>query len=92
MFFPLKNACTFSDVAIVGHYDPTSWDDGYRFRTTRPSLELEMNSDQKAVAPYNTIVSVDIGEDLYNKLKKRDTVRIYYKPEAPLTFLLEEEI
>jgi hypothetical protein len=39
-----------------------------------------------------TIVSVDVHENIYTKLEKCDAVRIYYKPESPLTFLLEEEI
>jgi hypothetical protein len=39
-----------------------------------------------------TIVSVDVYENIYTKLEKCDTVRIYYKPESPLTFLLEDEL
>jgi hypothetical protein len=84
------NACATAQLKIVSRNGGT-WDDGYKFHTSY-WLKLEMNSDQKAIAPYDTIVSVKVWESLYKKLEKQDRVRIYYKPEAPLTFLLEEEL
>ena len=51
-----------------------------------------MNADQRAVAPNQTVVSVDVDAYVYEKLEKCDTVRIYYKPESPMIFLLKEEL
>jgi hypothetical protein len=87
-----KKACRFTDVAIVKRSPGGDWDDGYRFHYAHPRLELEMNVDQKAVSPNYTTVSVEIWDSLYKKLETQNSVRIYYKPEAPLTFLLEEEL
>lgn len=55
-------------------------------------LELEMIADQKAAAQNETVVSVTVDGDIYKALENRDTVRIYYQPESPMTFLLEEEL
>ena len=63
-----------------------------RYINTRDSLELRMNSDQKAVSPNQTIVRVEVSHQVYNRLAKRNTVRIYYMPESPLAFLLEDEL
>lgn len=91
-----KNTCVFADVAILNRrYSPGGAnDDDYEFHYYKPTyrLDLEMNSDQRAVAPNQTVLSVDVNRSTYEKLEKRDTVRIYYKPGSPLTFLLEEEI
>jgi len=85
-------ACSAAYVTIANRRDATTWDDGYRYHYASCRLELEMNSDQKRAFPSDTIVSVEVGQSIYEKLEKRDTVRIYYKPESPLTFLLEEEL
>jgi hypothetical protein len=87
-----KNSCKSAEVAIVKRSPGGEWDDGYRFHYARPRLELERNSDQKAIAPNDVTVSVEIWDSLYKKLETQNSVRIYYKPEAPLTFLLEDEL
>jgi len=51
-----------------------------------------MNSDQKSFSPNQTIVSVKVDDYIYKRLENGNTVRIYYMPESPLTFLLEEEL
>jgi len=51
-----------------------------------------MNADQKAVWPHDTIVEVKLSQHVYDRLEDSDTVRIYYMPESPLAFLLEDEI
>jgi hypothetical protein len=89
--------CTSAQVSIVGRrYSPSmSVEDGYgKFHSIHSSYELDigMSADQRAAAPNQTSVKVVVDSLTYEKLKNRNTVRIYYKPEAPLTFLLEEEI
>jgi len=86
--------CKTALLPIVHRHEATSWWDDYdnRFHNTRSSLELEMNFDQKAASSNRKIVRVEISEYVNNRLKERSTVRIYYKPESPLTFLLEEEL
>ena len=87
-----KKSCIFADVSIVDrrHRSGSINDDGYNIHYSKPSwcLHLEPNADQRAVAPNLSVIQVG----LYEKLQNRDTVRIYYEPESPLTFLLEEEI
>lgn len=74
----------------------TSWWDDYSYRYhnyRRPNLlMLEMNTQQRAVSPDQTMVSVEVSHYIYKRLEQRKTVRIYYMPESPLTFLLEEEL
>jgi hypothetical protein len=92
-----KDTSTFADVTIVSrHYRPggTYYDEYEIPHTARPTctLDLEMNADQRAVAPNEAFVGVTVYENIFKMLEKRDTVRIYYKLEAPLTFALEEEL
>jgi hypothetical protein len=73
------------------------YEDGYypgEFHTIHSyyRLELAANADQRAVIPNQTKVDVEVSQGVYDCLENRDTVRIYYKPEAPFTFLLEEEL
>jgi hypothetical protein len=84
-------ACTVAQMRIVERYEGGCYDDGYRIRCVSPSLDLEMNADQRAVSPNATTVRVKVDGHIYNKLAKSDSVRIHYLPEAPLAFLLEEE-
>jgi hypothetical protein len=42
--------------------------------------------------PDQITTQVDVKESVYKKLENRHTVRIYYEPESPLTFMLEEEL
>ena len=85
-------ACAVAQVEIMDRHEGGSYNDGYdRFRYFPCRLELAMNADQRAVSPNQTTVSVDVSQSIYDKLAARDTVRIYYLPEAPLAFLLEEE-
>jgi hypothetical protein len=87
-----KNACIKAELTIINRYEGGSYDDGDRFHTVSASLELEMNSDQRAVSPNQTSVKVDVSAYTYKRLKKRKTVRIYYMPESPMTFMLEDEL
>lgn len=86
--------CKTAQLTIVSRHESASWWDDYanRFQNIRNTLKLEMNSDQKAVSPNQTIVSVTVSQYVYDRLKERNTVRIFYMPDSPLTFLLEEEI
>lgn len=92
-----KRTCKSTEVAIVSrHYSPGgSYEDEYGIpHSSRPSyhLDLEMNADQRAVVPQLlTKVTVYVHQSVYAQLQNRNTVRIYYKLEAPMTFLLEEE-
>ena len=92
-----QRTCKSEEVTIVSreHYGYESYFDDYGDYHPGGSshhLELELTSDQKAVDPNRKIVNVDVSRQVYEMLQNRDTVRIYYKPEAPLTFLLEGEI
>jgi hypothetical protein len=94
-----KDACKSAEVAIVNRRCNRGgvYEDGYNpgeFHTIRSyyHLELAANADQRAVIPDQTIVDVEVSQGVYDGLEKRDTVRIYYKPEKPFTFLLEDEI
>lgn len=92
-----KDACKSEETVIVRreHYSYESYFDDYGDLHNGKSsyqLELEATADQKAVKPNLTVVSVEVYSDIYEKLEKRNTVRIYYKPEKPFTFLLEEEL
>jgi hypothetical protein len=92
-----KRGCKSAEVAIVNRYgyDGGSYEDEYGIpHTTRPNyhLNIELGADQKAISPNQTTVQVNVYSNVFQKLEKRDTVRIYYEPESPLEFLLEEEI
>jgi hypothetical protein len=79
---------------IVGHQAGYShWDDYSNTAYHSPNiLELKMNTDQKIFDQNHTTVMVEVPQTVYNRLKNKDATRIYYLPESPLTFLLEEEI
>jgi len=87
-------ACKTTQLTIVRRGEAASWWDDYsnRYHTSPNHLELEMNPDQIAASPYHTTIRVEVSQFVYDRLKERSTVRIYYQPEAPLTFLLEEEL
>jgi hypothetical protein len=92
-----KRTSKSAEVAIVNRsfYGGGTYEDEYGIPHTSRShyhLDLEMNADQRALLPNDTVVSVNVGNFVYEKLEKRNSVRIYYKPEAPLTFSLEEEL
>jgi len=92
-----KDACKSEETVIMRreHYGYESYFDDYGDLHNGKSsyrLELEATADQKAVNPNLTVVSVKVYSDIYKKLENHNTVRIYYKPESPLEFLLEEEI
>jgi hypothetical protein len=87
------------EVAIISRdYNPGGrYEDGYypgEYHTTRSSyhLELETIPEQTLINPKITSVGVNVSQDVYFRLDKRETVHIYYKPEKPFTFLLEEEL
>jgi hypothetical protein len=85
-------ACIRAEVRIVGRRPAGGFEMYDRYHHVSAHVELEMNADQRALAPLATSVSVDIPDTLYTRLADRDTVRIYYSPDAPLEFLLEEEL
>jgi hypothetical protein len=92
-----KRTCKSEEVAIVSRqsYGYESYFDDYgdyHHGGSSHHLELEATADQKAVIPNLMVVNVEVYSNVYEKLEKRDTVRIYYKPETPLAFLLEDEL
>jgi hypothetical protein len=92
-----KSACKSAEVAVVSRQSAAyeSYFDDYgdlHNGKSSYSLDLETTVDQKAVNPNLAIISVKVYSDIYEVLQDRKTVCIYYKPEDPLTFLLEEEI
>ena len=78
------------------HYTPgVVFEDGYGDIHSPSSicyLELEMNTDQRAVAPNEKVVRIDTSVGVYNKLIDRKTICIYYKTEKPLSFFIAEEL
>jgi hypothetical protein len=91
-----KNTCKSAEVAIVDrqHSPGRTYEDDYGVHNFKGfnRLYLEMNADQRVVASNQQVLCIDVYSDVYEKLEERNTVRIYYKPESPLIFLLEEEI
>ncbi len=87
-------SCKTALMTIVNRREASSWwdDYSYRYMNSPNRLELEMNSDQKAVRRNETIVTVEVSQYVYERLKACGTVRIYYMPESPMAFLLEEEL
>jgi hypothetical protein len=86
--------CSTGQLTILSRREAKSWWDDYanRFQNIPYSLDLEMNSDQKAVSPNQTVVSVRVSDHIYKRLEGYNSVRIYYESESPLTFLLEDEL
>jgi hypothetical protein len=80
-------------LTIESRQDAASWwdDYSYRYRNTPNFLGLEMNFDQRAVSPNQTIVEAKVSQSVYDRLEKCNTVRIYNMPESPLIFLLEDK-
>jgi hypothetical protein len=87
-------SCKTAQLTIASRQEAVSWWDDYtnRYHNLPNYLELDMNSGQIAASPTQPTVRVDVDRDVYNRLKDSSTVRIYYQPETPLTFLLEEEL
>jgi hypothetical protein len=85
-------ACTVAPVKVVDRCGSGTSDDGYRLHSSSAWLKLEMNSDQIAASPNETIVMAEVSEYSYRRFEKGNTVHIYYLPETPLTFLLEDEL
>ena len=86
--------CETAKLTIVGRGEASSWWDDYanRYHSSPNYLVLEMNADQIAVSPLQTSVRVEVDQSVYNRLKESSSTRIYYSPESPLTFLLEDEL
>jgi hypothetical protein len=89
-------SCVTDELNIMARHEGGSYcnDDGYDIHSGSIPyrLELEMNADQKAVSPEERLVSVTVSEYTYQKLATCKSARVYYLPEAPLTFLLEDEL
>lgn len=75
-------ACTVTRVKIVSRCGGVH-DDGYRYYSSW-FLTLEVNPNQ--------VVLVKVSQCIYNSLEKCSDVRIYYMPQNPMVFLLENEI
>jgi hypothetical protein len=89
-----KAGCKTAELTIVGRGEAHSWWDDYydKYRSSPNYLVLEMNADQTAVAPMQTSIRVEVDRYIYDRLKESSTVIIYYSPDSPLTFLLEDEL
>lgn len=92
-----KRTCKSVEVAIVSFQDLSyeSYFDDYgdlHNGKSYYSLELEATADQKAVNQNLPVVSAKVDRDIYRLMQVRKIARIYYKPEDPLIFMLEEEL
>lgn len=92
-----KRKCTSAEVAIVSHnfYPGGSWEDEYGIPHSSHAsygLNLELSPDQRAKFPNLQSVNVTLTANIYAKLADRTVAHIYYPPESPMTFLLEEEL
>jgi divalent metal cation (Fe/Co/Zn/Cd) transporter len=81
-------------VNIMARKGVSSWREKYanRYTYTANYLDLKMTSDQQAASPSQETIRVEVKPAILKRLKERNTVRIYYQPDSPLTFLLEEEL
>ena len=86
--------CKTSLLTIVDRYEASSWREkrAHRYLGADRYLELQTNPDQIAASPNQATIRAEVSHAAYKRLKDSSTVRIYYQPEAPLTFLLEEEL
>ena len=86
--------CKTSLLTIVDRYEASSWREkrAHRYLGADRYLELQTNPDQIAASPNQATIRAEVSRAAYKRLKDSSTVRIYYQPEAPLTFLLEEEL
>ncbi len=84
-----KSTCKSAEVAIVNRHSfpGGSFQDEYGIpHTARADYSLTLR------LPNQVDVKIEVSERVFAKLEQRNIVRIYYKPEEPLTFLLEEEM
>jgi hypothetical protein len=86
--------CRSAQLMIVGRHEASSWWDecAQRYQRSHNRVDLQMNFDQKAVSPGMTVVGAEVDHRVFERLKERSSVSVYYMPEAPTTFLLEEEL
>jgi hypothetical protein len=86
----LKNSSRVEEAVIVNrHHQPGSSYEINEYGDTRykrPHYSLTLK------LPNQTRASVDVSERIYKKLENRNTVRIYYTPESPSTFMLDDEL
>jgi len=92
-----KRSCNSVEVGLINrrYYPGGSWEDEYGIPHSSHSsyqLDLESTAEQRVLFPGLQSVSVTVNGNIYSKLIDRNVVRIYYQPESPMTFLLEEEI
>jgi hypothetical protein len=87
-----KNTCVSAELTIINRHKGGVYDDGYSYDRYDCCLDLEMNSDQIAVSPTQTIVSVNVSDCIYKRLENCNTIRIFYLRESPMNFLLEDEL
>ena len=83
-----KNTCQSLEAAILSRSGNPggSYDDEYGIpHRVRSHYHLTLR------LPNQAETRIDVSESVYAKLEQKDTVRIYYKPESPWIFMLEEE-
>ena len=84
-----KETCISNNVTIIDRhgFSGGSYEDEYGIpQRTRAYYSLTLR------LPNQIDVNIDVSASVYAKLGQRDTVRIYYRPESPMTFMLEEEL
>lgn len=89
----VKN-CKTALLTIINRNEASIWWDDSAYRPIRSPnmLELEINSDQKGIFLNQTTIQAEVSQYVYDRLKDCNAVRIYYMPESPMTFFLEEEL
>jgi len=89
-----SKGCKTAILRIINRYREVTWYDelANHYHTSSDSIDLEMNSEQQAFSPNQPIISVEVDNYIYERLKDRNTALIFYLPESPTTFLLKEEI
>lgn len=86
--------CKIALLVIMSRHEANVWwDDSTNRPHSSPNmLELEISADLKEVFSSYTMIQVTVDQHVFDRLKACNTVRIYYMPESPTTFLLEEEL
>jgi hypothetical protein len=92
-----KRTCESVEVAVVNreYYPGGSWEDEYGIphsSHSRHQLYLELTAEQRVLFPNLQSVRVTVDASIYSKIAARSVVRVYYQPDSPMTFLLDEEI
>lgn len=84
-----KNSSKVVNVPIESRhgYPGGSYEDEYGIpHRSRPSYRLVLR------LPNQVSATVHVSESVYKALENKNTVRIYYEPESPTTFMIDEEL